>query len=302
MADRFVHRLMAAALAWSWAQPAAAHHVDGAATGGAALVAVALALLLATGALLYGIGLRKLWKKAGVGRGIRIPDVARFTLGWLTLGMALLGPIDEMAERSFSLHMVQHELLMVVAAPLIVLGRPLEAWAWGAPVGVRRAVATAVRAAPLRRLWDLLGAPVGAWTFHALALWVWHLPALFLAALASLPMHCLQHACFFASALGFWWVAFGGIARASNAASIASLFTTMLHTSALGALLTFAPTPWYAHGGPLAFGLSPLEDQQLGGLVMWIPGGFAYMVAGLVVVGAWLGRPEQSPSRMGRTG
>jgi len=300
MADHFVHRLIAAAVAGSWAQTAAAHHADGGSTGGAAVVAVALALVLATGGLLYAIGLRKLWKKAGVGRGIRVADVARFTLGWLTLGIALLGPIDEIAERSFSLHMVQHELLMVVAAPLIVLGRPLEAWAWAASVGVRRAAAV-LRAAPLRRLWDLLGTPVGAWTFHALALWMWHLPALFSAALASLPLHCLQHACFFASALGFWWVACGGIARATNAASIASLFTTMLHTSALGALLTFAPTPWYAQGSSAAFGLSALEDQQLGGLVMWVPGGFAYMVAGLAIVGAWLARPEPSASRMGRT-
>jgi cytochrome c oxidase assembly factor CtaG len=149
----------------------------------------------------------------------------------------------------------------------------------------------------LHGLWDVLGTPVGAWTFHALALWIWHLPALFVAAQASLPLHCLQHVCFFASALGFWWVAFGGMARATNAASIASLFTTMLHTSALGALLTFAPTPWYAHAGPLAFGLSPLEDQQLGGLVMWVPGGFAYMVAGLAIVGAWLARPEQGAGR-----
>jgi putative membrane protein len=69
----------------------------------------------------------------------------------------------------------------------------------------------------------------------------------------------------------------------------------MLHTSALGALLTFAPSPWYAHtAGPRVFGLAPLEDQQLGGLIMWVPGGFAYVVVALAIVGAWL-----APSRVG---
>ena len=73
-------------------------------------------------------------------------------------------------------------------------------------------------------------------------------------------------------------------------ASMASLFTTMMHTSALGALLTLAPTPWYAHYAQASiFGLSALEDQQLGGLLMWVPGGIAYLVAGLAIVAAWLG-------------
>ena len=292
MADRVVPRLTLAMLLWLCAGSASAHFAAGDGGGGAGAFGAVLALLLAVGALLYAKGVAALWKKAGVDRGVRVYDVARFTLGWLSLCVALSFPIDALAGKSFALHMVQHELLMVVAAPLIALGRPLEAWARAVAPAVRRVVATTARAAPLRGVFHALSAPVGAWSFHALALWTWHVPALFTAALASLPLHIAQHACFFGSALAFWWAAFGGIARTTNAASIASLFTTMLHTSALGALLTFAPRVWYAHEGAPAFGLSPLEDQQLGGLVMWVPGGFTYMIAGLAIVGAWLSRTE----------
>jgi putative membrane protein len=106
----------------------------------------------------------------------------------------------------------------------------------------------------------------------------------------------LQHVCFFASALAFWWAMFGAAARVPGAVSIACLFVTMLHTSALGALLTLAPSPWYVHSARTGvFGLGAIEDQQLGGLIMWVPGGIAYLVASLLIVGSWL-----SPPRMHR--
>jgi putative membrane protein len=197
------------------------------------------------------------------------------------------------AERSFAAHMVQHELMMVVAAPLLVLARPLEAWAWALPNGARRAFAALARCTSVRSAWRALTAPVGAWCFHALALWVWHLPNLFGAALASPALHVLQHTCFFASALAFWWAVFGRAARAPDAMSLACLFTTMLHTSALGALLALAPRAYYAETlQPALFGLTPLEDQQLGGLVMWVPASLAYVGAGLAIVHAWLARPR----------
>ena len=137
-----------------------------------------------------------------------------------------------------------------------------------------------------RGAWRALTAPVCAWSVHALALWLWHIPVFFRAALADPSLHVLQHTCFFVSAFAFWWAVFGG--RAPDATGLACLFTTMLHTSALAVLLTFAPAPWYAHDSTIPFGLTALEDQQLGGLVMWVPGAFAYVVAGLAIVAGWL--------------
>lgn len=256
-----------------------------------------LIVLLSLSAVGYGRGVSALWRKAGIGRGIRTIEAVRFAAGWTTLALALLSPIDGLAERSFAVHMVQHELLMVVAAPLLVLSRPLEAWAWSLPYRARRTLASIFTASRVRDGWRRLNAPASAWCCHALALWIWHIPALFLAALANEGLHVLQHTCFFASALLFWWAAIGRQLRAPSATSIALLFTTMLHTSALGLLLTFAPTPWYAHYDLGPFGLSALEDQQLGGLVMWVPGSLAYLVAGLATIAAWLSpsRAEQRP-------
>lgn len=252
-----------------------------------------LAMLLIAAGLLYGRGVRRLWRKAGVGRGIRIADVGRFALGMSVLAAALLSPIDAMAGRSFAMHMTEHEMLMVLAAPLLVVSRPLEAWAWGLGGSVRHRVAAFVRTPALQRFWRSITAPCAATCVHALALWSWHLPMLFAAALASEPVHVFQHVCFFASALAFWWSMFGGAARMPGAVSLACLFATMLHTSALGALLTLAPSAWYTQAaGPGLFGLTPLEDQQLGGLVMWVPGGLAYVVVALAIVASWLATPR----------
>jgi cytochrome c oxidase assembly factor CtaG len=141
----------------------------------------------------------------------------------------------------------------------------------------------------LRGAWGVITEPLPAWSIQAIVLWAWHAPILFDAALESEAVHIAQHASFLGSALLLWWSVFGRGSRRPDGASLASLFTTMIHTGALGALLTFAPHPWYAHYGG-GFGLSALEDQQLGGLVMWVPGGVAYLAAALAIVGSWLAR------------
>ena len=249
---------------------------------------VAVLAGLAGGACLYVKGVGALWRRAGVGRGIRRVQSMNFAFGWLALAVSLLPPLDDWADRSFAMHMIQHEMLMVVAAPLIVLGRPLDAWTWAVPKRVRHGVAAIAAWHPWQILATVVGLPLGAWIVHAAAIWAWHLPSLFRIALADPLVHVLQHGCFFFSALVYWWSVFGGRAQQPKGGSIASLFTTMLHTSALGALLTFAPTPWYVANGARLFGLSALEDQELGGLIMWVPGGLAYLFAALEIVHRWL--------------
>ncbi len=294
MDDLVVHRLAALPVGLLAACPALAHGTGEAADGEIEQVLfVALAVALVVGGLLYARGVLALWRRAGLGRGIRRAEAVNFALGWAALAVSLVSPIDGWADRSFAVHMVQHEVLMVVAAPLIVLGRPIEACAWAASPTVRRFFATAMKTSAIRTIGNLITQSLAAWMLHALALWLWHLPVLFQAALLSPWVHILQHSAFFGSALAYWWSVFGR-ARIPNSSAIGSLFTTMLHTSALGALLTFAPTPWYAVDGALAFGLSALEDQQLGGLIMWVPGGLAYLMAGLVLVSQWLALPRES--------
>jgi putative membrane protein len=286
-----MHRLTALSFAVLFAPaPAFAHHAagDAAESGIERALAILILAALVLGALLYARGVGRLWRRAGAGRGIRHGESMRFALGWSALALSLLSPVDEWTHRSFAVHMVQHELLMVVAAPLIVLGRPLEAWAWAVSGSTQRLIARAMRAPVLRRIGRVATLSSVAWTVHALALWLWHAPILFRAALHSPLWHIVQHSCFFFSALVYWWSVFGGRARQPRGSSIASLFTTMLHTSALGALLTFSQSPWYVVGDARLLGLSALEDQQLGGLVMWVPGGLPYLIAGLVIVTRWV--------------
>lgn len=242
---------------------------------------------------MYVAGVRRLWRRAGAGRGIGVRQAACFAAAWLVLALASTSPIDTLGGALFSMHMVQHELMMVVAAPLFVMSRPIEAWTWALPAAWRQPLAGAGRLRPVTAAWLAITAPVGAWALHAAALWGWHIPWIFEAALTNEGVHALQHASFLGTALLFWWSVLGRGVRRPDAAGLASLFTTMLHTGALGALLTFAPHPWYAHyAGAAALGLGPLEDQQLGGLVMWVPGGLAYLVAGLAIVAAWLAPPR----------
>ena len=253
-----------------------------------------VACLLAS-ALLYALGLRRLWAHAGRGRGIGAAALAAFAAGWLTLALALVSPLDALAARLFAAHMLQHELLMMLAAPLLVLGRPLVAWTWALPPAARRAAGACTRHPAFRRPWRAITSPAGAGLLHALALWAWHVPALFDAALANEGVHALQHASFLGTALLFWWSVLGsaGRDRAADGLALASLLATMLHTGALGALLTVAASPWYPGYAGLgaAFGLGALEDQQLGGVVMWVPAGFGYLAAAV-----WLGARLLAPA------
>jgi putative membrane protein len=220
--------------------------------------------------------------------------VLSFATGWLTLVLALLSPLEALGGRLFSAHMVQHELLMVVAAPLLVMGRPLAAWTWAFEPPVRSALGRTARIGPVQSLWGFFTDPVAAWGLHGIALWTWHVPGFFSAALTHEGIHIAQHATFLGTALFFWWAALGHDPRRSQATgqAVALLFTTMLHTAALGALLSLAPTPWYAPyiATSTALGIDPVDDQQLGGLVMWVPSGLAYVVAALVLLGRLLMR------------
>ena len=246
--------------------------------------------LLALGMGLYVLGAARLWRRAGAGRGVGYGALAAWSIGWATLAAALVSPIDPLGESLFSAHMLQHELLMVVAAPMLVLGRPLAAWTWSLPAAWRPAIGGAFRRPGWRRSWSSLTHPLSAWSLHALALWGWHLPSLFEAALAQPAVHALQHFSFLGTALLFWWTTLGTSGRRAEGAALVSLFTTMLHTGALGALMTLSPLLWYGHyaASSASYGFDPLQDQQLGGLIMWIPASAAYLVTGLAIAARWL--------------
>jgi cytochrome c oxidase assembly factor CtaG len=272
--------------------------------GGAAAIAAlpwtaadfAVLVLLCLSGALYAGGLARLWRRAGAGRGISRANAACFAAGWLTLALSLLSPLHALGETLFSAHMIQHILLIAVAAPLLVLGRPGGPLSWSLPPSWRRGLGTVVRANPVAAAWAMLTRPLVATAIHGLTIWAWHLPGLFEAALADPWLHWLEHASFLVTAALFWWTMLGRPARAHGyGLSVACLFITLLHSSLLGTLLTLSPRLWYAPApGAAAWGLSAMEDQQLAGLIMWIPGGALYTLAALALAGLWItraGRP-----------
>ena len=248
-----------------------------------------LVLLFAIGGA-YVAALARSWRRAGVGRGIRLWEAWAFAAGWAALLTALIG-LDGLSGVLFSAHMTQHELLMLVAAPLVVLGRPLVVLVWLLPAHLRLRIRRAQRPLALG-VWRRLTAPVTVLLVHGVVVWLWHAPALFEAALQSEAIHALQHLCFFWTALLFWWaLVHGRYGRVGYGVAVAFVFVTAMHTTLLGALLTFAPTVWYPtyEVTVAARGASAIEDQQLAGLLMWVPSGVIFLLIGLGLFAAWLG-------------
>jgi putative membrane protein len=252
---------------------------------------------LALSGWLYLRGVRRLWRGgAERGRGIRRWEAYCYAGGWFALFVALVSPLHPMGEVLFAAHMMQHELLMLVAAPLLVLGRPVVAFLWALPVERARQVGGWSKASWFQRPWRALTNPLAAWAVHAASLWVWHAPVLFQATLRSDLVHTVQHIFFLGSALLFWWALIHGPQGAMGyGMAVLYLFTTSVHSGVLGALITFARKVLYPayNETTRSWGLSALEDQQLGGLIMWVPAGLVYIVAGLALCAGWMRESER---------
>ncbi len=239
--------------------------------------------------LWYAVGVLRLRARVVARHSPLWPNTALFTLGWLTLVASLLSPLHELGEISFTAHMTEHELLMLVAAPLIALSRPLSVFLWACPRRLRRALVESCNRGPVSRVWRGITDPVVATGLQIAALWLWHMPSWFDRALDSEVWHALQHLSFLGSALLFWW----SLTRNTHhqhrrAVAAVCLFVTSLASGALGALMALSSSPWYSVYAArglhelLPGGLTAAEDQQLAGLIMWIPGGLVHLVAALV--------------------
>lgn len=247
---------------------------------------------------LYGRGVSRLWARAGFGRGISILHVAAFAAGELAVVVALLSPLDALGETLLSAHMVQHGLLIAVAPPLLLLGLPGVAFAWALPAQTSRLLTQSWPVRTVYRLSWMLN-PVFAAAVHGLAVWIWHVPAIFDAALANSALHTFEHFSFLATALLFWQSLLVARRSVSTAAlGIASAFATLLHGGFLGALITFAPHVlfnWYV-GRTSSWGLTPIEDQQLAGLIMWVPLGVVYFAASLGLAARFIPASRSAPN------
>lgn len=220
----------------------------------------------------------------------------------LAIALALLSPLDGLAHRLFVAHMVQHMLLIAVAAPALLLADPFPALVWALPRAGRRAVQRWLRRdTTAGRAWRTLTPMPLAWGCYLLVLWLWHLPVAYDAALGDRLLHDLEHATFFAAAVLFWWPVIHPAPRfrrrASDAARIAYLVLAAFQTAALGLLLTLTPTALYAFyaGAPRPPGVDALDDQVWGGVVMWGLGGLVDMLAILALLHRAMGPARGRP-------
>ena len=215
--------------------------------------------------------------------------VVAFLSGLGALGFALAGPLDALAHTLFWAHMVQHMVLTIVVPPLLALGQPVHLALTALSPARRRTVARwIVRPAWPRAVLDLVSHPLVLVLALNVPLVVWHLPAIYEAALANQLLHDLEHLSFMGPAVMLWLVLLEPTVprwcRPSTEGALLLLFATWMVCDLLGAALTLSGAAWYPGYAvsAQAWGMSAVEDQRLGGLVMWIAGGVFYGVAMLV--------------------
>jgi cytochrome c oxidase assembly factor CtaG len=212
-------------------------------------------------------------------------------MGWLALAAALISPLHQLGDALFSAHMLQHEILILVAAPLIAASHSSVTLLYALPHRWRRTVGGVVSHIEQHPVMAICTGPLASWVLHAVALWGWHIPILYQATVTSDVVHAFQHLSFFVTGLIFWSALYGA-GRSSMSYGAATLYTfgTAVHCSALGALLTFSTVLWYPiyADRTAAWHLTPLQDQQLGGLLMWVPSGIVFIAIGIALFARWV--------------
>lgn len=227
---------------------------------------------------------------------------ASFLLGLAALLAALVSPIDSYAGISFTVHMVQHMLLTVVAAPLLMLGAPIRPLLRGFPASVRASVVRPLaRAHAVRIAVQMLRHPLIAAALYVGGLYAWHVPGPYDAAVADARVHVFEHAWFFFSALLFWSVVIDPEPFRATLGYGARLPYLLVMGAAqntvLGGVLAFTTRSLYtAYAGATEtalFGFDQMTDQRVGGAIMWVLGDLVFLAAASVAFFLWLAREEE---------
>ena len=275
---------------------------------GAALAAwrpdpVVLLPLLLLGSV-YAAGQIRLARR---GRRRTMPKEAwLFVAAYFTLVIVLVSPLHVAGEMAFAPHMVQHLLLTLVAAPLLLLARTLPVMLWGLPSRERSGAAALMGGhGPVGRVLRRLAHPLVAWPLFVVGQWTWHQPWAYQLALHDEVAHYAEHVTFFVTALLLWWPVIGAPPVPSPLPypmRILYAFVAWIPNSLLGAGIALAPAllfPLYQESAR-TLGIDPLADQQLAGLIMWVPGDLVFLVVLLLVLGAWMRSEERSAERIDR--
>jgi len=250
-----------------------------------------------TGAV-YVVGWRRL-RERGFRRLANGWRLVSFLSGLLFLGVAMLSFIEVLQDLLFTVHMVQHILIATIGPLLLLVADPYPVLMWGFPMRVRQALVPIVgRGALGRRLMRRYLGPWVCWGLFVGSLWAWHTPGAYDAALRSEILHLLQHTTYFITALLFWWHVTDATPRIwgrhGYGFRIGYLLAALAQNEVLGVLIALSKEPiypWYTTV-PRLWGLSVMDDQALGGAIMWVPGGMMYALAGVVLLARFLEQEE----------
>jgi putative membrane protein len=258
-------------------------------------------IVLAAG--LYAVGWSRLRRRGHGHFRLSVWRAVSFGLGLLAVALALLSPLATFDELLLFIHMIQHLLLVIVAAPLIWLGAPLLPVLWALPLGWRKAIGRLFRSrSPIHAVFHFLTKPAVAAAIYVVILAVWHVPAFYDAAQGRTALHDLEHTAFFAAALLYWWPVVhptGGRRRLGYGAGVLYIVPALLEGNLIGALITFSSEPLYQTyaRAPRLFGLSVIQDQQIAGLLMWVIGGLLLLIPIFVLVYKLVGGEDVEDAR-----
>jgi cytochrome c oxidase assembly factor CtaG len=261
-------------------------------------------VLVASLAILYWVGSRRTVTPRRTRREQRGRSFCVYA-SLVVLAIGLSSPLDLLSEQLFWAHMVQHVLLLVVAPPLMIMGRPwVRLWrslALRTRRTLGRSLSVGERMAPVRSTIRTLGSPLPSFLLFSVVLVVWHVPFMFDATLRSETLHALEHTLFFGTALMFWKQVIYSPplhARLNSAQRVAYVVGAMIVSWALAVVLAASPHPLYsvyAHEATRPGGISALADQQIAAGIMWVPGSITFVIVIFVYVHRWLTPPAIQP-------
>jgi cytochrome c oxidase assembly factor CtaG len=260
-------------------------------------------LILVGLGVVYGLGWRRLRERGAhqLANGWRL---ASFIIGLLTLGLAMLSAIEVLQDLLFSLHMVQHLLIMMVGAPLLLLADPYPFLVWGLPTNARRGMVWLMgRGSRFRRIFRRVATPWVIWVLYVGSTWIWHIPAAYDAALRYEVLHVMEHLTYFLTALLFWWHITGSsprlYGRLGYGFRLGYALAALVQNELLGIIIAFSGEPLFAYYTtvPRLWGISVMEDQMLGGALMWVPGGMMYALTAVILLARWLQQEEERAAR-----
>jgi putative membrane protein len=272
---------------------------------------------LLTLGLLYTRGWWRLRQRTAASRQRRgVVQRQHMTAGWKLasywaglgfIALALLSPIDVLSSQLFFVHMIQHLMLIMFAPPLLLITNPMPVLLWGLPDRLRYPVGNGLshllhRQSRFRNALRAATVPGAVWMLWLVSIVAWHDPFLYDAALRYQWLHDIEHLSFFGGGMLYWWLVTGAGPRIHKQMSltgrIAFTLSAVPPNMLLGIVLSFANEPYYTHylAVPRLWGIDVLSDQQLGGVIMWVPGSMMYLIAALVLIARLLQGEARKPA------